>query len=509
MERLKDKVNTIIPIIDNVKEYFNELAQYSSKSGSQIIQGLDQLDSLRSKLLDRMTVDLSKQTLDYDKKATIVFQIFEIMQRYENVIREVENLISGRTFTLDMFASNITRTKGNEIIDRGVSLLGSLLKHNKTFDLKEPILYFIGLLSDAKLQDLKTLNNLFEKYPQTIELYGQLMQTLINKNKDFLYPILDQIEYHKTRVLDRSTSSSSISSLTISLPPGGQYSFKCFNLVPNSPPAKVNLSQLIKSHNVIVLVKQTKTYTIIDGWKDWQAFPAVVSKELIEAGKILEIAQLPKGGNKFTFEIHEHKKADTWIVLDTFDGERFRYLKPWANETHVVRENHIRGLLTYLGYIKPITTVKLSRATNINLIQQEGLAKGKIAPIDIEKLVREVEHEVDAPKLKQSINTKMLKIPHKSVVDLLNNPKLIDVLVEHVRPPSSIIKQKNPETHMTYMIELGLLKRRFIKSVFSKYAILKDISCIRAALDDVITNSANIHRSILYKKDLLSKIRIS
>jgi hypothetical protein len=159
----------------------------------------------------------------------------------------------------------------------------------------------------------------------------------------------------------------------------------------------------------------------------------------------------------------------------------------------------------YLGQIKPDAGYQ-TRATNINIIQQTKiLVESKMAPIDVEDLAHKVEHDVDAPKLKQSINTKMLKIPHKSTVELLNNPKLIEILVDSVKPQADL--DTNPETHMTYIIEIGLLKRRFIKSVFNKFAILGDVTCIRAALDDVITNTSNIHRSILFKKELLKSIR--
>lgn len=505
MDDLKEKVNTIIPIIDNVKSYFTEITSliHDDSKIRTLLSSIETLNGLRSKLLDRLTVKFESD-IEYDKKATLIFQMFEIIKRYENVIRQVEEFLSNTSFTLDLFSSNVTRTKGNEMLKNGMVLLKDLLSHNKTFKLDGVIAYFIDQLSNPQLKDLDMLSKLFEKYPSCIELYGQLLQTLINKNKDFLYPILDQIEYHKSRVIEHPVDQQ------IKL---GQRVFKCFNLVPNSPPSKVSTTQLEKKHNVIILYKLTPTITVIDNWKDWKTTPSIVSKELIEAGKTLTIitqeqAKQSKQSKqaKFTADIHEHKTSDTWVVLDTFDGENFRFLKPWINDSYVLRENHIRGLLVYLGQIKQSPQIYQTRTTNINLIQQDKiLIESKISPIDVEGLAHKVEHDVDAPKLKQTINTKMLKIPHKSTVDLLNNPKLIEVLVDCVKPPKDL--NTNPETHMTYIIELGLLKRRFIKSVFNKFALIGDITCIRAALDDVITNASNIHRSILFKKELLKSIR--
>lgn len=499
MDELKNKVNTIIPIVENVKLYFTEISEliHDKSKISSLMSGIEQLDHLRDKLLDRLTVKFDSG-LAYDKLATLIFQTFEIIKRYELIIRQIQDFLNNTSFTLELFASNMTRTRGNEIIKNGMSLLTMLLKHNKEFTLDKIIAYFITQLSNPKLADLEKLSELFEKYPLTIELYGQLVQTLINKNKEFLYPLLDQIEYHKSRVLFKPSDQPKLIA--------GQHSFKCFNLVPNAIPSKVSIPTLEKKHNVIILNKFTRSTVVIDGWKDWKTIAPFVSMDLIEAGKTLSITTNKVKTAKFTFTISEHKSSDTWVVLDTFDGENYRFLKPWTNDATVLHENHIRGLLTYLGFTKPIDHHYITRATNINQIQQERIIKeSKIVVIDPEVIIDKVESEVDAPKLKQMLNIKMLKIPHKSTIDLLNNPKLVKVLMESVRPPNR--DKLNPETHMTYIIELGLLKQRFIKSVFSKFAILNDITCIRAALDDVITNSANIHRAILYKHELLSAIR--
>lgn len=497
MNELRNKVNTIIPIIENVKLYFTEIASliHDHSKISALMSGIEQLEQLRDKLLDRLTVKF-ESGISYDKLATLVFQTFEIVKRYEVIIRQIQEFLNNSSFTLELFSSNMTRTRGNEIIKNGMSLLGLLLKHNKEFTLDGIIAYFITILSNPKITDLEKLSELFEKYPLTIELYGQLVQTLINKNKEFLHPLLDQIEYHKSRVLDLEDSK-----LELII---GQRTFKCFNLVPNTIPAKIAIGALEKKHNVIIMSKLTKSAVVIDGWKDWKFVSVMVSEELIEAGKTLTIITNKLSKNKFSHTIHEHKTSETWVVLDTFDNENYRFLKPWTNDSYVLHENHIRGLLVYLGYSK--TKIPYSRAVNINTIQQEKILKeSKIVVIDPEMVADKVESEVDAPKLKQLLNIKMLKIPHKSTIDLLNNPKLIEVLMECVRPPKQA--EMNPETHMTYIIELGLLKQRFIKSVFTKFGILNDITCIRAALDDTITNSANIHRAILYKKELLNSIR--
>ncbi len=504
MEELRNKVNTIIPIIENVKLYFTEISDliHQKDKITSLMNGIEQLDHLRDKLLERLTV-VFDTSIAYDKLATLVFQTFEIIKRYEVIIRQIQDFLNNSSFSLELFSSNMTRTKGNEIIKKGMSLLGLLLKHNKEFTLDKIITYFITILSNPKLTDLQKLSDLFEKYPLTIELYGQLIQTLININKDFLYPLMDQIEYHKSRVLHTQLNEQEVKDLIC-----GQRSFKSFNLVPSSIPTKISVAALEKKHNVIILSKFTQSIVVCDGWKDWKTIAPFVSEELIEAGKTLTImpGKVKAKSTKFTFNISEHKSSDTWVVLDTFDGENFRPLKPWTNDNFILHENHIRGLLTYLGYVKPFDHKYISRMTNINQIQEEKILKeSKIVVIDPEAIIDKVESEVDAPKLKQMLNIKMLKIPHKSTIDLLNNPKLIQVLVEGVRPPKQ--SEQNYETHMTHIIELGLLKQRFIKSVFTKFNLLNDITCIRAALDDVITNNANIHRAILYKKELLDAIR--
>jgi hypothetical protein len=486
MEQLKEKIENIIPLVDRLKKYYEEISSYvhDKQSNQQTLTDLTELQQLEPKLLERL--QLIEQEAANHK---IIFQVFEMISRYDKII----DLQSTKEFSLSMFESMITKTEGQKLINNGIDLIHHLLLKNKK-NLKKNILVFFSAKIVSETLDLDEIEKLVIHYPNSMKLYIYVLQHMINRFDDKKYQILEYVERAKTIVLDRDFERIQYFR-QISRQIARQPVIHYFGLIPHQLPSGSDPLKKYKKYNLICITKSTEHGIILKFSETPDQF---VSDKSIEASKI--IIPQPKKPEKLKFDIYENGDLD-WFVFDT-DGENYRVLQPWESDNDKllpIKRHYIEGLIQF---IKDKKSQNIRRISKYNLIQEDKIMKQifLMDPIDFDQL----QTEEDSSKLKQDIHNKLIKIPKHSLQDLLTKPKLYDTLLSYSYQETPL----NQEEHLTAIHQLGTLKHRFVKSVFQNYMRLKDITCIRAALDETINQNTSIDKGILYKRKIVSSVKI-
>lgn len=485
MEQLKEKIENLVPLVGRLKKYYEEIQPYAEDkiANKQSIAALEEVIALEPKLLERLSV--IEQGQDNQK---IIFQVFEMLVRYDKLVNSQET----QKFSLSMFESIITKTEGQKLINDGMNIIHDLLVKNKK-NLMPNILVFLSSRVISGQVNLDELEKLVIHYPGCMKLYIHILQHMINRFDDRKYQIMEYVERAKTIVLDRD--------LVINYPSGitRQPMICYFGLIPIILDPKIDPIKKYKKYNIILITRSTTHGVTL---KFSETVDNFVSDKSIESSKV--IIPLPKNTEKLKFEINEHSQSD-WFVFDT-DGENYRALQPWELSVQPIKRHYLEGLIQFIQSTKQKTASfkkeDLRRISKYNLLQEQKIMDSIFAmdPIDFDQL----ETEEDAAKLKQHIHNQLIKIPKRNIPDLLSKPKLYDNML-------SLAYQEIPqsqEEHLTAIHQLGTLKQRFVKSVFQNYIRLNDITCIRAALDETINQNTSIDKGVLYKRKLISAVRI-
>lgn len=579
MDKLIEKVQTSVEIVDSISTYYDEFR--TMLSDKKIMEELDErikktIYHSRDKLAKRLKIFESSEVdkLDFKETATLIFQTYQLFQEYEHIIALLEVQLNAMNVFArpDIILSEISRSKLTEI-SRKCSKLGLLIanfkkqyEHTNVDIIKTMSDKVLGKMdnSSSNTNEILLLQELFRKYPYTIDIYSIILQTTMDQNKSLITRIIQMIEQDKTFILDDFKSDYE----KLEVKPVKNMAHRFFRLVPSnvSKPLKELfnyiddtkdvedcLESIVKKEGISIIYMKKFTANPIEFaiWKLTKLEEAAkfiqlgaekntgMNEKLIERMKIINYIEKPEKHDKWNlseYVLYGDHKTDMFYILDSFNNKTFRFLKPWTNAGNKVPRSYLIGLLSYMGYIKGNSRDRISI---YNELQERDIMNHLFLrhPVDVEALVADVQADMDAPKLKQElagIITDTIKTPKNwyELGGVVHNADLIDEFAngiiklypKHFKDSLALDKRVQfpfSETISTFLVELNNVKKSFGRSLHERYVKThRDVQqtafrsvdntkyfikqLIRDSLDDVITNKSNVYSTLLMKNKILT-----
>jgi hypothetical protein len=493
MNKIVLKVESSIELIDAVKSYYEEfeglmIDKNKAKELSEKIK--NQSQTSRDKLLKRLAAFESKAIaqLNLIETVTIVFQTYQLIKEYENLIDSiVEQINDWNVFVRpDLITSDISQTRLLSLSKESgtlVKLLVNFKRKYEEFDINtvktmtDFILNKIKFISYEKtsnetikpqslnFEELKEVQNLFHKYPLSIDIYSILMQTVMDQTKPLVTHILQMIEEDKSFILSEYESKYTTEQHKVKL--AQNPSLRAFGLIASDiskpleklfenyfgPEANEDMKKIASSESieelftaiskrencgVIYIKKITANPIEFSIWKLMRIEDAAsyikeshigqnvgLSKGVIERMKIINYIDQPDKKQRWNFsEYHlfgDMQASEFFYIIDSLNGKSFRFLRPWSDNSiraSRIPRTYLNGLLTFLNINYNVNLdEEKRRQTSKDRIAiyneiQESVIMDKIflkQRIDVEKLMEDVRAEMDAPQLKQELNITLTK----------------------------------------------------------------------------------------------------
>lgn len=578
MNQVFEKVDASIELIDSISTYYDEF--HKLLTDKRIAEKLDEeiksvIHSSRDKLLKRLKAFESNAVneLSFEDISTLVFQTYQLLQEYETLISRIDKQLTDWNVFVrpDIITSDISHTKLTDISRQSTKLSLMLINFKRKYEdfdvevvknLSDYIIKKIDI-SSVTIDKIKFLQDLFRKYPLTIDVYSILLQTIMDENKNLITNILQIIEQDKSYILGDTKSTYT----ELKIRPVQNPSHRYFGLVPSNvckpldqlfpnfgkKSIEEDLTDIAAAENIsIIYMRKFTAYPIeFSVWKLTRIEDAALyvqaeqnknsglSASVIERMKIINYIDPPEKQNRWNlseYSLFGSNDSDIFYILDSFNNKTFRFLRPWIGVGNKVPRSYINGLLTYMGIIKGN---KRDRISIYNEAQENEIMNHIFLrqPIDVEELVSDVQADMDAPKLKQElvpIITKILKTPKNWAelggiihsVDIIDEfaDGLIKLYPTHFKDNIALDKRVQfpfSETLSTFLAELNNVKKSFGRALHERYIKTtndmkitafksKDniqlfiVQLVKNALDDVITNKSNVYSSLLMKNKILT-----
>jgi hypothetical protein len=610
MDKVILKVESSIELIEAISHYYEEFEQLltdksQAKDLTEKIRST--IKSSRDKLLKRLAAFKSQaiSELNLIETTTLVFQTYQLIKEYDTLIESIiEQISEWNVFVRpDLITSDISQTrllglsKESNMI---VNLLTNFKRKYEEFDIslvKVMTDYILNKIKFAfndntgnpptslSFNELKEIQKLFHKYPLAIDIYSVMLQTVMDQTKPLITPILQMIEEDKSFIL--SDYESRYTSDTHKIKLVQNPSLRAFGLIPADiakPIDKlfesVELKNLVSSSKtpealfeklakqescgVIYIKKITAQPIEFSIWKLIRVEDAAqyikeshsgqgvgLSKGLVERMKVINYIEPPEKSKKWALSeyhvIGDYKSAETFYVIDSFNGKTYRFIRPWVDKSNRIPRSYLNGLLTFLniGYNVHFDEVKSrnnkDRIAIYNEIQESVILHNVFLkqPIDVEGLMADVQADMDAPRLKQEVALTLSKFITTQKLSnwsefgsAIHNVELLDLFADQlVKLYPTYFKDElidDPrvqfpfsETLSTFLVELNNVKKSFGRTMHEKFIKTprdqKDLAFkskdntqifvnkfVRDSLDEVITNKSNVYSSLLMKNKILT-----
>lgn len=435
--------------------------------------------------------------------------------------------------------------------------------------------------------NIKLFTKLVMVYPFSINLYAFVMQKILLKciplGESVCNDIIDTIESVKDFVMLESIKIKANSKITHRTNPH----IKTFGLTPNGPSKTLpilskelfdqsvktdaGLESVAKSKNIcIVLLNRIinkpiefNLWNLID-WKYSKPFLqgefAGVNQKMIDRFNTIVFVGIKKC-QKWNFDVNHYGKIDSnyFTVIEKLGIGVYRLLNIYNRESDMYRisgggkcETKIpKEHLTYfIEYVKNKGVVNSStRISEYHKIQERKILKNIFLPVKFDtKSININSQVIDSKYLRHELRTKLtagfneiIKKEYKGGT-LIKTNKDIGTIIHHEKMSnifnSIIIEQydiytfKNKEnvstfpfseTLKTFLAELSLINRNFVRGMHGKFTASKleqkifsedNVSkkiyldklfteIIVPVLDKLISNESNIYQSLIYKTSLL------
>lgn len=574
MDLIKDKISKSTEIINIFQSYYDFFKNGFDKLQTEVVKLYKQLIfvdiiEIHAKLIKRFSALESESfsELDLTNKQKLIFQIYYLIIKFDNIIEQVYDLVNKYSFSNSLFLdSDISSSSKYSAISREQSLKKYYITFIKRYEEATKINIvdeFFNILwldlekknVDDSITQIKILNDLFNKYPNTIHLYIHLLQSLLDKysrskdsdNKSISYFISFIVDNNKAVILERKKEEHKLkgpanpSCRSMGLVPICEY--KTINELFPLYQGK-NISQIAKltKKSIIVLYNNTNNPISYELWNltDFHkakhlglndSFTQGINDNMIKrlnTIKILDSAKWNFGG----YDLYGSAEADTFYIIETLNNKHFRFLCPWNRGKEFISRFRIKGLLNYLGIIKNNTTDRISSYQKIHNKTVENMFFPIKKP-DVEEIVKKSQMDVNSQDIRSTILFRLTdfvekfvkndKNPKKQISDIIHSKNISEIFIDVINDfYDKYIKEtriegfKNSEILCTYLSELRDLQLIFSKETHRIYTEKKyekemnriDIiqfitNIIKDALENIITQESNIYQGIMFKKQLL------
>ena len=393
----------------------------------------------------------------------------------------------------------------------------------------------------------------------------------IESAKDFI--MLDSV---KIKLNSKSIHKSNPHIKTFGLTPNGKAKslklvigdiFKQEEKVKN----ETGLESLAKKNNICIVVLnriinkpiEFSLWNLID-WKYSQPFLqsefAGVNKKMIERFNTLAFIEIDKY-QKWNFDINYYGKLESeyFIIIEKLSDDIFRLLNIYDRESDI---NKIRGggsyetkihkkhITYFIEYVKNNGIISdNTRISEYHKIQEKNILKNLFLPSRFNtKSISARSQIIDSKYLRYAIQKQLIIVfneiikkeykngalikTNKDIGTIMHHPNLSDVFNSIIIEQYDIYTFKNKEnisqfpyseTLKTFIAEISLISRNFVRDIHTKFistkinqiifiesnekkiSYLNDmfIIIIDAVLLKIISDESNIYQTLLYKNSLL------
>ncbi len=214
-DALINKINAAAKVIEIFRDFYPEFKKSFDKLCENVVIQLEKnlhkdFDDKKNKLIDRIKSinSLSYDELDGASKQKLIFQTFELIKQFDNILFALHDIIKKYSVQESVFVdSDISDSSKMSAIKSEKILMKSFIEFSKQYNNKIMMqdttwFYFSMLLntiSDNILSDLDNINSLYRKYKNTIELYAYFMQYVLDTyDKTVNEYVLGLIDGNKT-----------------------------------------------------------------------------------------------------------------------------------------------------------------------------------------------------------------------------------------------------------------------------------------------------------------------
>lgn len=574
MDVIKNKVEESVKLVDKFREYYDYFEIGFSKLKPNIVNHLkhmifDRYPDQRKKLLNRIqAINIEAfSELSPKEQQKLIFQTYYLLKQMDIVIYNIYKIFNEYSFEKSAFvdselSSSIifnSRNKEQNIkkyYDHFIETYHKITEMDIIEKFSNLIMYSIEKPSqganaiDNIINLVININELFQKYPDTIHLFSHIMQELLNtytskEYKKLIQTITKLIEDDKAFILQSSISLSNKKNGSqnpflrgFGLIPSEEFTtieklFSGINKSTNSSNKNNIFQQIAKKENVNILVLQNITTNPISHelWKllnsdisnsgqDESKFSGI-TENLIEKTTTIKLLDPDKKWELSSYKIFE-AKSDDFYILETLNNKSYRFLRYWIpknpeKQITPIHRSKINGLLNYLninGVIK-----ESDRIAMYQKLQEPSLKNiffhGKKP--DIEKLINDSQFQIDASKIKEECWFNIKKIVYKKIKSIKNPVNQIGfiahdsaifdsfsstILSMYNTIISPVLQSKSDfsELFSSYLYELRNLRYEFIKLLHNEY--------VKRAEDDIdIINALhNKEQLLIYIENFIKKV---
>lgn len=593
MEKKQDFVENVLK---SMYEYYNRIKTIVTSGYAK-----EKLEKYQNIFVPKVEQhpNLPKLTpLSSTTKIEDIFKYFHFNKKYDVVLENMFEIIEDLNNEIDTTLSEVSQTfilETSDVYDRVILNYNNYVKKSKEINIqlihkfKDLVVSEFKNLSEKSENDFLKLFDkvklLLKKYPNTISLYAHIMQDLIDyysenakEDKKKVFILLDQIEKDKSWLLNLKTENlfqhkkklihQSYNFRTFGFVPITEFMtftnameeiFDVSNLKYNSKNALSGIfKKLAQSQkcNIIVLYRITPNPIQYNTWKltDWSTAKEYlnegettsgIDKKMIERYETIKyISENSKNRFKLTYEIYKNNSKD-YVILETYDSEKFRGLLPWIRKTKSYKLPYFR-VKNFLDYLE---NTKRSRISNYNkLLEKDTLKDGNMFfkySIDqtfFDKLT-EYSQIVESSKIRFELFTELKRVINDiikkeyrgfaklnavKIGEILHHGDLLDtfgeIIVEQYyeyEKVHTIIEKKSnfpsSEILCTYLSQLDIIVRQFGRELhdlhrkskpepdMDKFQIEQYLdNILKEAINNTISDKKNIYQAILFKDNILN-----
>lgn len=552
MNYLKQKNELILSVVKDVDEYISKLSPL-------IAQNMP----LKLSELNNFKNAIAKELGEGDESLTDM-DFFVKMEKVRAYIQAMNTILRDAHYAKHSYGSDMSDTYKAET-HRMYKKLS--LKFAKIFakisDLDKKIHNEISVSiideikkSTSKEESFQKFRKMFLENPEIVDLYTTVFKKLIeyekDNDRDFMYRLLSILEEDKTHVLDRGHPIVKKKILKNPI-------LKSFGLIPNGvfmTPEEISVKifsqnmkkdifkKLAEKNKMCVIVLNKITYlpvassieSLIDRGqvdKFFQPPEVGVTKNIVSRFSTIDFLEKGRGWN-FSSDVFGDMEAEKILLLETFNGKKYRNLNIWTTSKYVLEKNR---LTDFLEYLKKYRSSKFypSRCDNYNSILSNKILKNIYFPKQVSiNILTDESTEINARYLRNTMTSQMVDLfikKEKKIKDNVYLGQLIKselfsnlfekILIEYYEQYSSRKMMKNhsfPKSSVLvdFLFQLNELSKQFKKEMQAnfneinleddsyKYSqkIFEDV--LSKTLSVIIVDKKNLYQAMLFKDKLLS-----
>ena len=231
MDIVEKKIDDSIKIIDLFKDYLYYFTVVFKKLKYDTVENFKnklerEYPDTKKKLLERIKAIKSESfnLLNLDNKSKLIFQSYALIVRFDNILDFINNIINSFSANSSIFVdSDLTSSYKNEVINKEMEIGKQYInyikiKRNNSNEFVLNKFYTIiwkqlkEIESEKIIIQVKNINDLFRKYPETIELYYHIIQNILENYsysddtylKQLVFYIINMVEDDKSHILQES-----------------------------------------------------------------------------------------------------------------------------------------------------------------------------------------------------------------------------------------------------------------------------------------------------------------